>query len=102
MIDHVPVTDMLAAVLNICTQEELNESANDPPPSVVPVDRDKAERRKVIKNKILAVGRLSHMFSLLRCVTVAFAATYSDRSAGGSTDMSPSCLFGFTLPPFVE
>jgi hypothetical protein len=37
---------------------------------MVPVDRDKAERRKVIKNKILAVGRLSHMFSLLRCVTV--------------------------------
>ena len=93
---------MLAAVLNICTQEELNESADDPPPSVVPVDRDKAERRKVIKNKILAVGRLSHMFSLLRCVTVAFTATYSDRSASGSTDMTPSCLFGFTLPPFVE
>ena len=61
---------MLASVLNICTQEELNESADEPPPTLVPVDRDKAERRKVIKNKILAVGRLSHMFSLLRCVTV--------------------------------
>jgi len=32
----------------------------------VVVDRDKAERRKVIKNKILAVGRISHMFSVLR------------------------------------
>ena len=82
---------MLAAMLNVCTQEELNESADDPPPSVVPVNRDK--RRRVIKNKILAVGRLSHMFSLLRCVTVAFVATYSDRSVGVSTDMSPSCLF---------
>jgi len=72
---------MLAAVLNICTEEELNEGADGPPPSVVPVDRDKAERRKVIKNKILAVGRISHMFSLLRCVTVASSATYRDRSA---------------------
>ena len=64
------VTDMLAAVLNICTQEELNESAEEPSSNVVTVDRDKAERRKVIKNKILAVGRISHMFSVLRYVTV--------------------------------
>jgi len=60
------ITDMLAAVLNICTQEELNESAEEPSSNVVTVDRDKAERRKVIKNKILAVGRISHMFSVLR------------------------------------
>lgn len=60
------ITDMLAAVLNICTQEELKESAEGPSPNVVAVDRDKAERRKVIKNKILAVGRISHMFSVLR------------------------------------
>jgi len=59
---------MLAAVLNICTEEELNESADEAPATVAPADRDKAERRKVIKNKILAVGRISHMFSLLRCV----------------------------------
>lgn len=64
------VTDMLAAVLNICTQEELNESAEEPSSNVATVDRDKAERRKVIKNKILAVGRISHMFSVLRYVTV--------------------------------
>ncbi len=64
------VTDMLAAVLNICTQEELNESAEEPASSAVVVDRDKAERRKVIKNKILVVGRLSHMFSVLRYATV--------------------------------
>jgi serine/threonine-protein phosphatase 2B catalytic subunit len=61
---------MLAAVLNICTQEELNESADEPTPDAVPTDREKAERRKVIKNKILAVGRISHMFSVLRCVIV--------------------------------
>jgi serine/threonine-protein phosphatase 2B catalytic subunit len=66
------VTDMLAAVLNICTQEELNESAGEPSQSPVPIDREKAERRKVIKNKILAVGRISHMFSLLRCVRMSW------------------------------
>jgi hypothetical protein len=61
---------MLAAVLNICTQEELNETAQESTSSVVVVDRDRAERRKVIKNKILAVGRISHMFSVLRYATV--------------------------------
>jgi serine/threonine-protein phosphatase 2B catalytic subunit len=70
MVGGLIVTDMLAAVLNICTQEELNESAEEPSSNVVTVDREKAERRKVIKNKILAVGRISHMFSVLRYVTV--------------------------------
>ena len=62
---------MLAAVLNICTQEELMESGSQgsTAPSAAPVDRDLVERRKVIKNKILAVGRMAHFFSLLRCVT---------------------------------
>jgi serine/threonine-protein phosphatase 2B catalytic subunit len=60
------ITDMLAAVLNICTQEELNESTEEPASSVVVADRDRAERRKVIKNKIRAIGRISHMFSVLR------------------------------------
>jgi hypothetical protein len=39
-------------------------------PSAAPADRDLAERRKVIKNKILAVGRMAHFFSLLRCVVL--------------------------------
>ena len=67
--DDLTVTDMLAAVLNICTQEELNESAEESTLNVVPVDRDRAERRKVIKHKILAIGRISHMFSVLRYAT---------------------------------
>jgi len=61
------ITDMLAAVLNICTQEELMEaSGGSAGARAAPVDRDLAERRKVIKNKILAIGRMSHFFSLLR------------------------------------
>ena len=63
---------MLAAVLNICTQEELKEGSGGPATaSTAPADRDLAERRKVIKNKILAVGRMAHFFSLLRCACCA-------------------------------
>ena len=59
---------MLLAMLNCCTKEELQESSDDealvsPTPS-----EDPAERRKVIKNKILAVGRMSRVFALLRYV----------------------------------
>ena len=64
--DGLTVTDMLAAVLNIFTQEELNESAEEPTSNVVPVNCDRAERREVIKNKILA---FSHMFSVLQYAT---------------------------------
>jgi hypothetical protein len=60
---------MLLAMLNCCTKEELEESSDEevlvsPAPS-----EDSAERRKVIKNKILAVGRMSRVFALLRFVS---------------------------------
>ncbi|KAH9974640.1 Metallo-dependent phosphatase-like protein [Lactifluus volemus] len=60
------ITDMLAAVLNICTQEELKEGTTGAVASISPVDNDFVERRRVIKNKILAVGRMAHLFSVLR------------------------------------
>lgn len=56
------VTDMLIAVLNTCTKEELEESSDEESAS----DDGKAARRKVIRNKILAVGRMARVFSLLR------------------------------------
>ena len=66
------VTDMLVAVLNCCTKEELDESSDEDEAVVAlaPATAEKldAERRQVIKNKILAVGRLSRVFSLLRLV----------------------------------
>ena len=80
---------MLAAVLNICTQEELKESPEgSSAPSAAPADRDLAERRKVIKNKILAVGRMAHFFSLLRYVmrllfTRQTCSLYTARSRSG-------------------
>jgi len=60
---------MLVAVLNCCTKEELDESEEeDNALSPTTAEKESAERRKVIKNKILAVGRISRVFSLLRFV----------------------------------
>ena len=55
------ITDMLIAILDCCSKEELEEP-EDEDMSVDDVD----ERRRQIKNKILAVGRLNRVFSLLR------------------------------------
>ncbi|PPQ88534.1 hypothetical protein CVT25_009914 [Psilocybe cyanescens] len=61
------ITDMLVAVLNTCTKEELEESDEDlavmSPTAAV---AESAERRKIIKNKIMAVGRMARVFALLR------------------------------------
>jgi serine/threonine-protein phosphatase 2B catalytic subunit len=61
---------MLAAVLNTCTKEELEESDDETalvsPSSVT--SEESLERRKVIKNKIMAVGRMARVFALLRFV----------------------------------
>lgn len=60
---------MLVAVLNTCTKEELEEHDEDisiMSPTTVSVEH--AERRKIIKNKIMAVGRMARVFALLRCV----------------------------------
>lgn len=58
---------MLVAVLNTCTKEELEESDDElslVSPNASP--EETAERRKVIKNKIMAVGRMARVFALLR------------------------------------
>jgi len=86
---------MLIAILNCCTKEELEEEEETP--MVTPespeieqeggsfkgreegrrglmIDEDNPERRQVIKNKILAVGRMSRVFALLRYVISPFSA----------------------------
>lgn len=79
------ITEMLLAVLAVCTQEELDgtESISDDDRmqgdeeddydtrtigelSLTPTEI--AERRQEIKNKILAVGKMQRIFQLLRCV----------------------------------
>ncbi|CAA7270257.1 unnamed protein product [Cyclocybe aegerita] len=61
------ITDMLVAVLNTCTKEELEEGDDDLAIlSPTTAAAEQAERRKVIKNKIMAVGRMARVFALLR------------------------------------
>lgn len=65
---------MLIAILSCCSKEELDQDEEDDiiPPSPtnrrgeLPKPDEKEERRKAIRNKILAVGRMSRVFSLLR------------------------------------
>lgn len=60
---------MLIAILNICSKEELEEEEEEEEwpstPTAAQID-EQAEKRMVIKNKILAVGRMSRVFALLR------------------------------------
>lgn len=67
------VTDMLISILNICSKEELEEEEEEedqmvltPTAETTNQGDESAERRVVIKNKILAVGRMSRVFALLR------------------------------------
>ncbi|KAI9746766.1 MAG: hypothetical protein M4579_007602, partial [Chaenotheca gracillima] len=69
------ITDMLIAILNTCSKEELQQddtpSEVSPvpasPPSAAPTDPESTEfKRRAIKNKILAIGRLSRVFQVLR------------------------------------
>lgn len=69
------ITDMLIAILNTCSKEELEEetplsaTSTDPmsPSNAVDMDPNSTEyKRRAIKNKILAIGRLSRVFQVLR------------------------------------
>jgi serine/threonine-protein phosphatase 2B catalytic subunit len=63
---------MLVAVLNTCTKEELQESDDDSLISPTSSHEETAECRRVIKSKILAVGRMARVFALLRFVSCRF------------------------------
>lgn len=70
------ITDMLIAILSTCSEEELREetpSSTSPggvsPPvaATTPDDPNSIEfKRRAIKNKILAIGRMSRVFQVLR------------------------------------
>jgi serine/threonine-protein phosphatase 2B catalytic subunit len=65
---------MLIAILNTCSKEELEEesasgtiSGSASPPLPMNMDPESTEyKRRAIKNKILAIGRLSRVFQVLR------------------------------------
>lgn len=68
------ITDMLIAILNTCSKEELEEDTptsesapQDQFSPATPVDSEMSEfKRRAIKNKILAIGRISRVFQVLR------------------------------------
>ena len=64
------ITDMLIAILNTCSKEELeDDTPMDSGPASPPlsnVDDSADAKRRAIKNKILAIGRLSRVFQVLR------------------------------------
>lgn len=67
------ITDMLMAILNTCSKEELEEDVTPASTVSAPVspplekDTETADaKRRAIKNKILAIGRLSRVFQVLR------------------------------------
>lgn len=61
------ITDMLIAILNTCSKEELDDpgSGSTPGPQT-PEPASSEDKRRAIKNKILAIGRLSRVFQVLR------------------------------------
>jgi serine/threonine-protein phosphatase 2B catalytic subunit len=68
------ITDMLIAILSTCSEEELKEetpSSASPPLNSPPLpeneDPNSLEfKRKALKNKVLAIGRMSRVFQVLR------------------------------------
>lgn len=69
------ITDMLIAILSTCSEDELREDLTPTAMSPYnpistpnsPIDPDSIEyKRRAIKNKILAIGRLSRVFQVLR------------------------------------
>lgn len=69
------ITDMLIAILSTCSEDELKEdmtpSTVSPgpltPTTIANMDPESIEyKRRAIKNKILAIGRLSRVFQVLR------------------------------------
>jgi serine/threonine-protein phosphatase 2B catalytic subunit len=70
----ITVNDMLIAILNCCTKEELDEvdveELHADEAAITPIDEEEveldAQGQKVIKDKIMLVGKMSRVFALLR------------------------------------
>ncbi|CDK24228.1 unnamed protein product [Kuraishia capsulata CBS 1993] len=80
------VTEMLLAMLNVCTEQELQDESfggaveTEPKHEFSP---ENLEARKALRNKILAIGRMSRMFTVLR--QEAESVEHLRTLAGGSS-----------------
>ena len=68
---------MLLAILRVCSEKELESIREDDDDDTrtipdVSMSPDLAARKQLIKNKILAVGRMQKVFQILRSVFVFF------------------------------
>ncbi|KAK7457102.1 hypothetical protein VKT23_010404 [Stygiomarasmius scandens] len=86
------ITEMLLAILSICSEEELSEgdsesSGEDDDTQTLDASmtpQDYTARRQAIKNKILAVGRMQRVFQLLREESEAATELDANDPAGSS------------------
>lgn len=68
---------MLLAVLSVCSEEELTDADTDSTEGTevlagpAPTPEEIQRRRQEIKNKILAVGKMQRVFTILRSVSFA-------------------------------
>ncbi|KAK5627410.1 hypothetical protein RRF57_003125 [Xylaria bambusicola] len=68
------ITDMLIAILSTCSEEELRQpdtpstttGPHSPPLASPAADASLEARKRAVKNKILAIGRMSRVFNVLR------------------------------------
>jgi serine/threonine-protein phosphatase 2B catalytic subunit len=83
---------MLVAVLNTCTKEELEEGesamSTGSASSGSPTAEESVQRRNVIKNKIMAVGRMARVFALLRYVPTPVFRISPSHSCGVAREES--------------
>jgi hypothetical protein len=79
------VAEMLLAILNCCTREELEESTDEESEEGIGRDENDDARmlqREAIKNKVLAVGRMARVFDLLRSVYLPEVSQSFDYTCG--------------------
>ncbi|QSL64977.1 hypothetical protein MERGE_002281 [Pneumocystis wakefieldiae] len=61
------IIDVFISILTICSDDEINDEDSTKQPDSPVTDLTESERRKqIVKSKILAIGRLSRLFHLLR------------------------------------
>ncbi|KXN83063.1 Serine/threonine-protein phosphatase 2B catalytic subunit, partial [Leucoagaricus sp. SymC.cos] len=86
------ITEMLLAILSICSQEELDDTDSEEEEGKEEEELAAvAARRQMIKNKILAVGRMQKVFQLLREEAESATELLPDENAGPAK-LGPNAL----------